>query len=231
MRDFHSGRGTEGDILNAGENPVNTTRWESTNRGYTFGIAGLYRFNSRFGIRSGISFTSHTATRIDTGPNAQVIWSYPWDPNRGEQIREEVTWVKGKWEYKYTTIDLLADIGIADVGPGRLWGGIGVSFGWEASGSSRVPLMLVESWSGYFLNPDGLPTEDNGRTLVLHDEDDLSVSSRTSLRGGLAYDLPLFGPLHIRPGITFDYGLGSVREDPEWNMNSLVGQLDILMEL
>jgi hypothetical protein len=80
-----------------------------------------------------------------------------------------------------------------------------------------------------FINPDGLPTDYGGRRLIFSDNADIPGrnSIRFSLKAGLQAEVGLFHNAWIMyPGIYYDYGLSHVTNLENWNLNTLLFQID-----
>ncbi|MCB0713185.1 MAG: hypothetical protein KDD67_12715 [Ignavibacteriae bacterium] len=222
--DFHSGSTVNHSLI---ENPGCPILTESSNRGYTFGIVGVYRFSPLFSIRSDIMFTAHRSTGRES-LDATTLLPDPSNPTNPIVLEQRIS-TAGDWSYSYTMVDLLGDFKFVEIGPGALHGRAGIGYGWETRTSSRLAQHLETPTNAPFTNPKGLPTEDNGTTIVFTDEKNISTPSRFSIRSGIGYEFALFNLLQVQPGITFDFGLSGV--DEGWNVNYLIGQLDIMVEL
>lgn len=80
-----------------------------------------------------------------------------------------------------------------------------------------------------FKNPDGLPTDFNGRRLIFSNNDEIPGrnSIRFSLKAGLQAEVGLFhNAVIMYPGIFYDYGLSHVTDSENWNLNTVLFQVD-----
>ena len=224
--DIHSGNQiTQGMI----EDPSCPVLRESTNRGYSFGLVGVYQINNRFSLRSDVRFATHTSLGSEALPAAQVMLPNQDDPGGAPVIVEQTVTTSGEWTYNYTMIDLLGRITIARIGTGHLLAESGIAYGWQSQTTSWLVQNLEGPTESRFINQGNYPTDNGGQRLILKDEVNITTPSRFSIRGGIGYELPLLSLLYIQPAITFDLGLTDVEE--EWRMNALSAQLSIMMEI
>ena len=114
---------------------------------------------------------------------------------------------------------------------------VGLSAGPVIHAITRKELHQTEHLESHinvrFLNPNGLPTEDDGRTVIYYTG---KLESSRSLRVG--FHLGLFAEfgnpasgLVISPGIFYDYGLQTVTSTENWYVHTLNGRMMILVGL
>lgn len=72
--------------------------------------------------------------------------------------------------------------------------------------------------------------ENNGRRMVFSDNEEIPGRSsiRFSLKGGLQAEIGLFNnQIMMYPGVFYDFGLTHVTSQENWNLNSMLFQVDI----
>lgn len=106
----------------------------------------------------------------------------------------------------------------------------GPAAGWVLDAKIRQVQDLEEPLNARFLNPDTLPTENFGRRLIYRDNEDVPQHKkfRFSLKAGIYAEVGLFRDNWIiTPGIYYDYGLSHVTGNENWNLNTLMFQVDL----
>ena len=79
-----------------------------------------------------------------------------------------------------------------------------------------------------FKNPRNLPSENNGRTLVLKDSEiEQKSGTRFALRAGILAEVGLFNnAIIMTPGAYYDLGLTKVTSAQNWSLNSFLILVD-----
>ncbi|MCB0713186.1 MAG: hypothetical protein KDD67_12720 [Ignavibacteriae bacterium] len=226
--DIHSGRLHDSRTVDEDGCPVITAWPDKENKGYMFGIVGAYRINSWLTLRSDVMFALHQSIGRQELPNAKVLLPNPDDPSSPTIIDQTVA-MEAEWIYSYTMLGLLSDFTLIKLGPGEFHAMAGLTYGWQTLTEWEVDQNLEEPQNARFINPDQLPSKNDGKSLIISKNQNPSAPSRFSLRSGLGYDFSLLAPLHIQPNIVYDFGLTDVQDG--WRMNYLVGQIDLIIEL
>jgi hypothetical protein len=104
----------------------------------------------------------------------------------------------------------------------------GPVFGYVMGGKNRQVQDLEQPENARFINQANYPTDNNGRTIIFFDGDIPGRNSiRFSLKAGLQAEVGLFNNAWIMcPGIYYDYGLTKVTNTENWNLNSILFQVD-----
>ena len=106
----------------------------------------------------------------------------------------------------------------------------GPAVGYVLSGKITQVQDLEEPLNAQFVNPNGLPTENNGRRLIYAQDQTISglQNVRFSVKGGLVAELGLFNNEWILyPGIFYDFGITNVTRNENWSLNTLLFQLEL----
>lgn len=106
----------------------------------------------------------------------------------------------------------------------------GPVFGYVFQGKVTQVEDLERPLNATFVNPNNLPTENNGRRLIFAKDakiDGLNAF-RVSVKGGANAEIGLFRDDWILyPGIYYDFGLTHVTRNENWNLNSLIVQIEL----
>ncbi|MBS1912475.1 MAG: outer membrane beta-barrel protein [Bacteroidetes bacterium] len=105
----------------------------------------------------------------------------------------------------------------------------GPVFSYVLGGKNTQYQDLDQPANARFLNPDGLPTGNNGRRLIYADNIDIPGRNaiRFSLKAGLQFEVGLFhNKIMMYPGVFYDYGLTNVTSSENWGLNSILFQVD-----
>ena len=191
--------------------------------GFLVGITAEFQPSPTWSIIPRVAYESRPANFEQNLPDAQVL-----RPGASNPVNQTVT-TSSAITYSLLTAEVMYKYEFLKIGRGfRVAAEAGPVFGYVLGGKNRQVQNLIEPQNARFVNPDGYPTENNGRTLVLFDNDIPGRSStRFSLKGGLQAEIGLFGNAWIAtPGIYYDYGLTQVTENENWNLNSILFQLD-----
>ncbi len=200
--------------------------------GWGFGVGLSAEFlpsiNGSWGIIPRITFEQRPGSFHEELPEAQVL--LPGQDENEDPIVVEQT-VSTSSEIVYTLLNaevmykqevlVLDDLRIGVLG--------GPAVNYVIGGTIRQTQDLETPENARFINPTNQPAENNGRRLVFKDGDiDSRNAIRFSLKAGVQGEFGLFGNQWIMtPGVYYDYGLTEVTNTENWNLSSIIFQVDL----
>lgn len=200
--------------------------------GWGFGVGLSAEFlpsvNGSWGIIPRITFEQRPGQFHEELPDAQVL--LPGAGQNGNPVIVEQT-VSTTSDIVYTLLNaevmykqellLLDDLRISVLG--------GPAFGYVIGGTIRQIQDLETPENARFINPTNLPSENNGRRLIFKDDDiPARNATRFSLKAGVQGEFGLFDNQWIMsPGVYYDYGLTEVTDGENWNLSSIIFQVDM----
>lgn len=191
--------------------------------GFLVGMTAEFQPSPNWSIIPRICYDTRPGQFTQNLPDAQVLL-----PNATQPVNQTVE-TSSDITYSLLTAEVLYKYEIAKITKGlRLSVQAGPVFGYVLGGKNRQVQDLIEPQNARFVNPDRLPEENNGRRLILFDGDIPERESiRFSLKAGAAVEVGLFGNAWIMcPGVFYDYGLTQVTKAENWNLNSILFQVD-----
>jgi hypothetical protein len=193
--------------------------------GYAGGLTAEYIAGRNWSIIPAISYESRPGSFKQSLPNVQVLLD-------GEILPVEQTIdAASDITYQIVSAEVLYKQEFLQLGKSiRLSAAAGPAASVVIGGQITQVQDLIEPQNARFRNTSGVyPNERNGRRQVFakNDEIDQRSSTRFSLKGGLQAEVGLFNNAIIMyPGAFYDYGLTKVTSAENWNLNSLVFQID-----
>lgn len=150
-------------------------------------------------------------------------------PDEGISVTQSVT-AKSFVEYRILNAEVMFkhDVVVID---NRVFVGLaaGPSVAYVLDGKITQAQDLEEPLNARFLNPLDLPTDNFGRRLIYADNADIPGrnSLRFSLKAGMQVEVGLFDDqIMMTPGIYYDFGLNNVTSNENWDLNSMMVQVD-----
>jgi hypothetical protein len=218
-RNYHTGgfRTIEG---------VNCPKFESgTGWGYFGGLTAEFVAGKSWSIIPALTYESRPGHFRQELPEAAVLL----EGGGGIPVNQSIS----------TTSDITYQLLGAEVMYKQEFVTLGKSFRVSVAGGPVASLVmggkitqvqdLNEPENARFTNPDGLPTDYGGRRLIFSDNADIPGrnSIRFSLKAGLQAEVGLFHNAWIMyPGIYYDFGLSHVTSLENWNLNTVLFQID-----
>jgi hypothetical protein len=193
--------------------------------GYLAGISAEYLPNLRstWSVIPRVTYEERPGTFVQHLPDVKVA-----PVGTGEPIDQSVD-VASAVMYRMVAAELMYKREFAQL--------LNVRFAVEAGPVGAVVLSgrniqtenLVDPENARFINPRGLPTEADGRKLVLYNGDIPGRSGfRLSLKAGIQAEIPLFrNGWYMTPGIYYDYGVTDVTSSENWKLNSMLFSVDL----
>ncbi|MBS1912477.1 MAG: hypothetical protein JST22_10865 [Bacteroidetes bacterium] len=106
---------------------------------------------------------------------------------------------------------------------------LGPAVGYVVGSRVSQRIDLVDPDTFRFVNPEGLPADNNGRTLILMDDSETPALNRLwlSAKLGLLCNVrAVDGRFMISPGLFYDLALTNVTSVDDWKVHSLMFHLD-----
>jgi hypothetical protein len=198
---------------------VSGTAW-----GYMAGISAELQRSSGWSVIPRLTYESRPAHFKEVLPDAKVL-----PPDQQIPVTQTVT-ASSDVTYKLINLSVMYSHEVLTLGRRvRISLAAGPAAAWVLDAKIRQVQDLVEPLNAIFLNPDSLPTENSGRRLVYKDNDPIPnyKKMRFSLEGGLYAEIGLFNDEWIMtPGVYYDYGLSHVTGNENWNLNTIIFQID-----
>ncbi|HVZ38267.1 MAG TPA: outer membrane beta-barrel protein [Candidatus Kapabacteria bacterium] len=195
--------------------------------GYLFGLTAEIQTARTWSIIPRITYESRPGHFQQRLADAQV---YVPDSVNPQVVTEGVS-ATSDITFKFINMEVMYSQQLIEVSPRfRISAAAGPCMGYVLSGKITQVQDLEEPLNAQFVNPDGLPTENNNRRLIYARDQKISglAPFRFSLKGGLAVELGLFhNDWILYPGVYFDYGLNQVTRNENWNLNTLIFQLEL----
>lgn len=221
-RNFHSGGFRVIDEPNC---PV----FESgTGWGFLAGLTAEFQLGESWSIIPRVTYDSRPGKFEQSLPDVPVlIPSSTGDPTTVNQSVSTTSTIT----YTLLNAEVMYKQEFWQIGKGvRIAAEAGPVVGYVLGGKNRQVQDLEEPQNARFINPD--PTRfaeaNGGRELIFFDGDIPGRNSiRFSLKAGLQAEVGLFNNAWIMcPGIYYDLGLTKVTNNENWNLNTLMFQLD-----
>ncbi len=197
---------------------------DGTGWGYIVGLTAefLPSVNGTWGIIPRVMFEQRPGQFSQELPDAQVLL-----PGATEPVNQTVS-TSSDITYTLLTAQVMYKQEFANIGGVRLGAAAGPSFNYVLGGHNRQVQDLDEPQNARFINPTGLPTEENGRRLIFFDNDiPARNSTRFSIMGGIQGEIGLFNNAWIMtPGVYYDYGLTDVTNAENWGLSTIMFMVD-----
>lgn len=217
--------------------PTNFTFDPATSLGWFAGVVTELRMDTRWSLSLDVRYNelSGSSSFAATSPTGQFLIASSSDSS-GEYIYLDnpVFSYTSAIDYASLSFGILANW--REISQDTMLA-VGLSAGPVIHAITRKELHQTEHLESHinvrFINPNGLPTEDDGRTFIYYSgELENSRSLRVGFHLGLFAELgnPASG-LVISPGIFYDYGLQTVTSTENWYVHTLSGRMMILVGL
>jgi hypothetical protein len=216
-RNYHSGG------FRALDQPLCPVFQGGSGAGYLFGITGEIQHDF-WSVIPRVSYESRPGNFSEDLEDADVFI-----PDEGITVKQSVK-TTSEISYKLLNAEVMFKHDILLVGNSfRLALSGGPAMGYVLDGRITQIQQLEQPLNARFVNPTGLPTDATGRRLIYADNEDIPgrKSLRFSLKAGVHGEIALYDKAVIMyPGIYFDYGLNNVTSNENWNLNTVVFQVD-----
>ena len=203
---------------------------DGTGWGYLVGLTAefLPNINGTWGIIPRVTFEQRPAQFSEELPNAKVLLPNQQDPENPTIVDQTVSTLSDI-TYSLMNVEVLYKQELALLGDLRFSVLAGPAFQYVLGGTKRQTQTLDQPQEAVFKNPQNLPTEDFGRTLVFFDGDiPERAGTRFSVKGGVQGEIGLFNNDWIlTPGVFYDYGLTDVTPTESWQLHSVIFQVDL----
>ena len=203
---------------------------DGTGWGYLVGMTAefLPNINGTWGIIPRVTFEQRPSQFTEELPNAKVLLPNQADPENPTIVDQTVSTLSDI-TYTLLNFEVLYKQELVLLGNFRASVLAGPAFQYVLGGTKRQTQTLDEPLEAVFKNPDNLPTEDAGRTLIFFDGDIPERSAtRFSVKAGAQGEIGLFNNDWIlTPGIFYDYGFTDVTPTENWQLHSVIFQVDL----
>ncbi|MGE3801604.1 MAG: outer membrane beta-barrel protein, partial [Candidatus Kapaibacterium sp.] len=198
--------------------------------GFLVGLSAefLPSVDGRWGIIPRITFDQRPGQFRQELPNAKVLLPNPADPKNPTVVDQTVS-TTSDITYSLLNVEVMYKHEILLLGDFRVGAAVGPAFQYIMGGTNRQVQDLEEPLNARFVNPDGRPTENNGRRLIFFDGDIPERSStRFSAKAGLQGEIGIFdNQWALTPGVYYDYGLTDVTPTENWQLSTIIFQVDL----
>jgi hypothetical protein len=202
--------------------------------GYLVGISANYRISdaSVWGVVARVGLEQRPGNFHEVLPNAKVLIPNP-DGSGDPEVTTQSTSMTAEIHYPLLGSELLLQFLPLRVGQFELGLVAGPSLQFVLNGANRRTYQEIDSPDdGRFINSSGLPTENGGRRLIFEDGDIPARNSvRWSAKAGVQGVWTMTSFLRMAAGISYDHALTDVTSTEPWTVNSIIGQVDVLVEL
>lgn len=193
--------------------------------GHMLGLTAELQRSSGWGVIARVTFETRPAHFDEVLPDAKVL-----PPDQLEPVIQKVT-ATSDVVYKFINFEAMYSHELFPIGKrARFSVAAGPAVGYVVDARISQYQDLEAPLNAVFLNPDGLEARKNGRQLVYKENEPIPEyrKMRFSLKGGLYAEIGLFHDDWIlAPGVYYDYGLSHVTRNENWNLNTLLFQIDI----
>ncbi|MDB5035654.1 MAG: hypothetical protein JWQ98_2895 [Chlorobi bacterium] len=191
--------------------------------GYLAGLTAEYVGGANWGIIPAVTYESRPGSFTQQLPDVKVLLAdFPEPVNQTISTSSDIT-------YQMVNMEVLYKYEFAFNKSFRVSVAAGPAAAIVLGGKITQVQDLNEPLNARFLNPTGLVTERNGRRLVFSKDAEIPGRNgfRASLKGGLQLEIGLFhNQIIMYPGAFYDLGLIHVTKNEDWNLNSLLFQVD-----
>ena len=203
---------------------------DGTGWGFNVGLSAefLPSVNGTWGIIPRITFDQRPGQFRQELPNAKVLLPNPVDPEQPEIVDQTIS-TTSDITYSLLNAEVMYKQEVLLLGDLRVGVLAGPAFQYILGGTNRQVQDLDEPQNARFINPDDRPTENNGRRLIFFDGDIPDrASTRVSVKAGLQGEIGIFNnQWAMIPGIYYDYGLTDVTPGENWQLSTVVFQVDL----
>ncbi len=192
-------------------------------RGYLFGITAEVQHND-WSIIPRISYESRPGEFRERLEDADVFIA-----DQGISVNQSVT-TQSSVTYHLLNAEVMFKHDIVIIGRKiRIGLAGGPVAGYVVNGTLRQFQDLDEPTNGRFVNEHDLPSENGGRRLIYADNQDIPGRNpfRFSLKAGIQGEIGLYdNAVMMSPGLYYDYGLSNVTGSENWDLNTVLLQID-----
>jgi hypothetical protein len=190
--------------------------------GFLGGITAELLLGESWSLIPRLTYESRPGSFESELPDALVLL-----PNTTEVVTQTVT-ASSEVTYQIINAEVLYKQEIAQLGGLRIGLAAGPAAQFVMAGTNRQVQDLILPENARFTNPQGYPTENNGRRLVFFNDDIPNRNGlRFSLKGGIQAEVGLFGNAWIMtPGLYYDFGLSDVTNTENWQLSTLMFMVD-----
>jgi len=193
--------------------------------GFQVGVTAEIQTGKTWSIVPAVTYESRPGAFTQSLPDAKVLLSGMDTPvNQTVSTSSDVT-------YQFMNAEVLYKQDIYQVSNGfRISVTAGPAFQYIMSGKISQTMHLDEPENARFIPQTGITYTDNGRTAVFRDNADIpSLSStRVSLKAGIQGEIGLFNnSWMLYPGVFYDYGLTDVTSAENWQLSTILFQVDL----
>jgi len=190
--------------------------------GFFGGLTAELLLGESWSIIPRLTYESRPGSFTSELPDALVLL-----PGTEEVVTQTVS-ASSEVTYSILNAEVMYKQELADLGGMRIGAGIGPAVSVVLGGNNRQVQDLIEPENARFTNPQGYQTENNGRRLIFFDDEIPARSDlRFSMKAGVQAEIGIFGNAWIMvPGMYYDYGLTDVTSAENWQLNTLMFQVD-----
>lgn len=180
---------------------------DASGLGYAIGASGMFWMGTTWGLNTAVMYMKQnvSAHRDITMPTQ--IWIDPNDPSTPPVIVAPVR-LESSASFDLLRVSAAYLQEFASVGDMRIGIYTGPGFAYVLGVNRQESVTLDPALPGRFFNPDGLPVENDARTLILYyGPPPDQLSTRVSILGGLRVELPISASFLLHSSIEYDYEL------------------------
>lgn len=193
--------------------------------GFQAGITAEFQPGKLWSIVPAVTYDSRPGSFSQSLPDALVLLSGMDTP-----VNQTVS-TKSEVQYQFMNIEVLYKQSLVPIARGfNLAVTAGPAFQYIMSGKIDQTMHLDEPENARFIPQDGITYTDNGRTAVFRENADIPnmASTRFSLKLGVEAEISLFKDAWILyPGVFYDYGLTDVTDAENWQLSTILFQVDL----
>jgi hypothetical protein len=198
--------------------------------GWSLGITSMHWINRLSGIQADVRYTSQ---HVEANPEVTISTQVQTDRNdtTAPPFAPVPARLHSSADYKLLQVTAAFHQEFAEMGQVRIALFMGPAFAYVVGTNRLESIELLEAAGPTrFFNPTALPTEEEGRRLILYnDKPPNSASTRLGIIAGLSFDLPLSHALSLVTSFEYEYtfsrNMDDVSEDP---VNSLACRLSLV---
>lgn len=192
--------------------------------GFLVGLSGEVQPSERWSLVPRLTYESRPAMFKEYLDAARVLVD---SVNVVEQIVSTTSDVK----FSFINLEVMYSRQVLQLGRSfRLSASAGPAVGYVLGGTITQVQDLEQPLNAQFVNPNGLPTENNSRRLIYSKDRTIDglQQFRFSVKGGVNAEVGLFNDEWILyPGVYYDFGLTNVTRNENWNLNTIIFQIDL----
>lgn len=207
------------------DEPLCPTSENGTGWGFAAGFTVEFLAGETWSIVPRIMYETRPGLFTNQMPDVDVLVQ---SGNTTQRVKQTVA-LESSIKYNLATLDVLYKQEILPITNNlRLSAVAGPAISLAIGDNNRQVQNLDLPENARFKNPRNLPSENNGRTLVLKDSEiEQKSGTRFALRAGILAEVGLFNnAIIMTPGAYYDLGLTKVTSAQNWSLNSFLILVD-----